>query len=176
MDLLRFALIVGKLKRLTRSGWRRYPIPKPESVADHSFRLAILALILSPRVGINQNKAIKMALIHDLGEAETGDVIKYRGTQTLPRLSQKLQKERAALLKILQLVETEEYIDLYDEYVANKTPEAQFVKQLDKLERAIQAREYAQKFKINPTEFLESARSVITDPDLKQLLQKISLK
>ncbi len=65
-NLIKFAKIVGKLKRLKRTGWVKNNIIDPESVAEHSFRLAVLTMVLAPKVGVDQLKTTKMALIHDL--------------------------------------------------------------------------------------------------------------
>jgi 5'-deoxynucleotidase YfbR-like HD superfamily hydrolase len=139
MKILDFAFLVGKLKNLKRSGWLRMHIPHPESVAEHSFRLALLAMILATKVGADSNKAVKMALIHDLGEAIIGDIVAIRGKTLLSNLSEKRKKERKAIESILSLVDAQEYVALYNEFENNKTKEAKLVKQLDKLEMGIQA-------------------------------------
>ena len=62
-----FIAIVGKSKKLRRAGWVREKINNPESVAEHSFRVSILAMVLSDPLGLDKEKLIKMALLHDLG-------------------------------------------------------------------------------------------------------------
>lgn len=79
MEILEFALTLGKLKTLKRSGWIRNNIKNPERVTEHSFRVAVLAMILAPKVGADVNRSVKMALIHDIGEAEIGDIITRKG-------------------------------------------------------------------------------------------------
>lgn len=59
---------VVKCKRLKRTGWVKSQIPDPETVAEHSFRVSLLAMILAPQFKVDQTKVTKMALIHDLGE------------------------------------------------------------------------------------------------------------
>jgi putative hydrolases of HD superfamily len=173
VKVLDFAFVLGKLKKIKRTGWVKFRIPNPESVAEHSFRLAVLVTFLAPQVGANTEKSIKMALIHDLGEAEIGDVITTRGKKVIVNLSKKIAKERKALLKILNLLDKEEYIKLFDEYEENKTKEAKLVKQLDELEVAIQAYEYEKEHKIDLSEFFESNRSVIKDNYLKKILSAL---
>ena len=54
-----------------------------ESVAEHSWRLALMAMLLEDEYPqLDMNKVIKMCLIHDLGEAFTGDIPKFDKTQT----------------------------------------------------------------------------------------------
>jgi putative hydrolase of HD superfamily len=64
----------GKLKELKRTGWVESGILEPESVADHSYRTTLLAMILSDQKGLDTLKTVKMALLHDLVESVTGDL------------------------------------------------------------------------------------------------------
>jgi len=63
-----------------------------------------------------------------------------------------------------------EWVGLFEEYEQGQTPEAKFVKQLDKLDMALQAEIYQTKFGISLDEFIESARLRIEDEVLKSLL------
>lgn len=72
--LIDFLSIVGRLKRLPRTGWVEAGIKEPESVADHSFRTAVLAMIPADLEGLDSDKVMRMALLHDLAEVETGDL------------------------------------------------------------------------------------------------------
>ena len=172
--LLNLLLTINKLKETVRTGWPLHGVKNDESVADHSFQVAIMAMFLADKVGVDQNKSIQIALIHDLGEIITGDEITERGDITLPNLGQKLINERDAFRQIFSGIEVKQYIDLYDEFIAGKTPEAKFVRQLDKLETAIQAHKYSKSSGINLDEFYVSARKCITDPILLGFLNKIS--
>lgn len=173
MKVIDFILIIGKLKTLKRTGWVRNKIPNPESVADHSFRVAILAMVLAPKLGVDREKSIKMALVHDIGEAEIGDIVTIKGNKTLNNVSFKIKKETKAIENIFSLIKGKKYIELFKEYKENKTKVAKFVKQLDKLERAIQAYEYEKKHKINLDEFFENAKTIIKDRFLLELLSKL---
>ncbi len=171
-NIIKFSHLLENLKTTSRSGWIRLGIKNPESIADHILRVAILTLFLAPNY-LKRHHALKIALIHDLAEAVTGDPIKYRNHQAVPDFADISKKEREAFIKLIGLTDQQEFIKLYDEYCANQTPEARFVKQIDKLERAIQAQEYAQKYKINPEEFYKSAEATITDPNLTKILQNL---
>ncbi len=173
MKIIEFALTIGKLKKLKRTGWVRYGIPNSESVAEHIFRLAVLTMFLARRAGVDSDKSLKMALIHDLGEATIGDIVTRRGKKLLANTKQKLKIERAALKTTLALVNTEEYTGLFDEYEEQQTKEAQFVYQLDKLEMAIQAYEYEKEHDVDLEEFFESARSVVQNKVLVKILEEI---
>jgi len=173
MKLIDFFEIVGKLKTIKRTGWAKNNVPSPESVAEHSFRFAVMAMVLAPKVGVNVEKAIKMALIHDIGKARTGDLIIMQGEQKLASYSEKLSLEGNAFKAILSLIDGNEYISLFNEFEANKTKEAKFVNELDKLEMAMQAYEYEKKYKINLEIFFENSKSLILSKEIKELLGEI---
>src|SRR5579884_3285114 len=138
-ELLPVLDAAGALKRLRRAGWIRVGIPEPESVADHSFRLALMALLFGSRLGLNVEKMVHMALIHDLAEARTGDLTPGdRVTST-----EKQERERVAFGQIVErLPEGSALDDLWREYESGASREARIVRQLDKLEMALQALEY----------------------------------
>lgn len=173
MKILDFAFVLGSLKKTKRTGWVREKVPNPESIAEHSFRMAVLAMILAPKVEANTTKAIKMALVHDIGEAEIGDIVTTRGIQVQPNLQDKIENERKALVQILNLVEGEEYVEIFDEFEKNQTIEARLVKQIDKLEMAIQALEYENEHKLNLQEFFDDANSKIHDENVRKIMNEI---
>lgn len=167
-------MLLGRLKTIPRTGWTRYAaITRPESIADHSFRAATMAMFLAEQHGVDQVKVTQMLLLHDLGEALIGDVVTERGKHDLTNLSQKLQDERQALLKILSTINAERYIALFDEFSAKETKEAQFANQLDRLEMAVQAREYELAHDVSVDEFYESTRRRVTDPQLAEILEEV---
>jgi putative hydrolase of HD superfamily len=173
MKLIDFFQTVGKLKTIKRTGWINHKVPDPESVADHSFRVAFMAMILAPKIGANVEKAIKMALIHDIGEAKVGDVLKFQGRSALSDAEEKLKKETSAVKEITAQIAGDEYFALFNEYVENKTKEAKLVKQIDKLERALQAYEYEKQTSINLQDFFESAEVLVKEPALREILEEI---
>jgi putative hydrolase of HD superfamily len=171
MNALEFADIAGKLKRVKRTGWVRREVPDPESVADHSYRLAVLALALAPLSGVDENKVIKMALIHDLAEAIIGDIVTFKGGEALTNRDSKLKKERQEMKEILDLIDLDTTI--FDEFVANSTTEAKFVNDLDRLEMAITGVEYAREHDIDVTEILATAEALIQTEQVRSLLQEL---
>ncbi|USS39828.1 HD family hydrolase [Thermococcus aggregans] len=131
----------GKLKKLPRMGWLLRGVANPESVAEHTFRVALITLFLGDElkkkgIDINVEKALKIALLHDLGEARITD---------LPLEAQnyvdKKKAERKAMVDILG-AERVEYFRLFQEYEDEKSLEGRLVKFADKLEMVLQAWEY----------------------------------
>lgn len=173
MDILKFTEIICKLKRTTRTGWELHHVPQPESVVDHSFGVAILAMILAPKARVNQEKVIKMALIHDLAESLTGDIVTEIGSKIISDPLNKKVEEFQAIKNIFSLIDGKEYLELFKEFEENQTPEAKFVKGLDKLEMVIQAREYEKLYKINLETFFDNAKPKINDKYQKTLFEKL---
>jgi putative hydrolase of HD superfamily len=111
----------------------------PESVADHSWRLAAMALLLEPEFPeLDMDRVIRMCLIHDLGEAVTGDIPTFQKT---PRDEETENQAVAALLSSLPEDTRREWEGLFREMNALDSPEAKLCKALDKLEGVIQHNE-----------------------------------
>ncbi len=112
---------------------------RPESVAEHSWRLALMAMLITPEFPeADMNKVIRMCLIHDLGEAFTGDIPAFDKTQAHE------QQEEAAYenwVKTLPELTRQEFSALLEEMSALKTLEAKIYKALDKMEAVIQHNE-----------------------------------
>ncbi|AMQ18354.1 HD domain-containing protein [Thermococcus peptonophilus] len=134
---------LGNLKKLKRTGWVLRGVSNPESIADHSFRTALITLFLADElkrrgVEINPDKALRIALIHDIGEARITDI-----PQPALKYVDKSEAERKAVEDLLKTSPLpEEYYQLWLEYEEGSTPEGRLVRFADKLEMLIQALEY----------------------------------
>lgn len=128
-----------KLKKEKRRGWiAKAGIKNPESVADHSFATAIIAMIVGDDMNLNTEKMIRMALLHDLGESIIGDLMPGEDPS-------KEEKEDSAIGAVFSKLSGELrsfYEGLWQEFRANESPEAITVHQIDKLEMGIQATLY----------------------------------
>jgi 5'-deoxynucleotidase YfbR-like HD superfamily hydrolase len=134
--ILAFLRAAERLKTVTRSGWTS--TGQPESVAEHTWRLCLMAMVLYGRApGIDLARLLRMCLVHDLGEAIRGDV--PAPAQAAP--GAKSADERADLLELtgpLPAALREEIVALWDEYEAAQSAEARLAKGLDKLETIMQ--------------------------------------
>ena len=171
-DLVKFFETIGKLKRTPRSGWVEVGVPKPESVADHTFRTAILCMVYSRLEGLDELKLLRMALLHDLPEAIIGDLTPSRKTT---RSKDEENNAMNEMLSLLPKEQREKYMAVWNEYQEGKTIEAKAVRQLEKLEMALQAKEYeeAALTKQNLKRFSKSAEEAVVWPQLKRLLSYI---
>ncbi len=178
MDLLVFAGKVAGLKKLKRAGWVMKRIADPESVADHSFTLALLAYVYSREFDLDTGKCVRMALVHDICEAFSGDIPdRVREEDRSISLAKKREMEAEGMKKMLSLLPegmAKEMHLLWQEFTERKTAEAKLVKDLDKLEMCMQALEYA---KTNPRadlgEFFEDGKLNIKTPEIQKLFRQI---
>jgi|FLOH01.1.fsa_nt_gi putative hydrolases of HD superfamily len=170
IDLIRNALKITKLKR---SGWVAKEIKEPESVADHSYGAAFLAMTIDLPEGLDRCRVIKMALIHDVGESIIGDIIWEKGDKTMHDVYEnKRDKEEAALKEIFK--DHPEELELSIEFYELKTPTAKFVKELDKLEMAFQALAYEEQVSDNRLiEFWENTEKYLISKETIKLFEEL---
>lgn len=144
--VLAFLRGAERLKTVTRSGWTS--TGQAESVAEHTWRLCLMAMVLYSRAAdLDLAKLLKMCLIHDLGEAIGGDI----PAPAQRAGADKADRERADLLQLIEPLPPAvrgEIAELWDEYEAAASPEARVAKGLDKLETILQHTQGA-----NPADF-----------------------
>jgi len=151
------------LKKLKRRGWMQAGIQNPESVADHTFGLSLLTLILVDHQyeHINLEKALSLAIIHDLGEYMTGDITPHDGVNS----TDKQHMESKAIRSLSSIINTDKLNVLWQEYEENITAESKLVRELDTIEMLIQASIYHDAGSNNLDEFFEYAEGKIaTEP------------
>ena len=154
------------LKDLDRAGWVRQGVPRPESVAAHSWGVSWLVLALLPSE-LNRERALAYAVIHDLAEVRVGDLMPSDG---IPR-QEKMRRESAAIEGLL--AQRPDLRAMWEDYERQADAESQFVRQLDRLDMALQARWYADRGTSDLAEFLVSAQRVVTHPDLVAILDAL---
>ena len=139
LDFLRAA---ERLKSTTRTGYTS--AGTQESVAEHTWRLCLMAVVLAPAFpDVDFAKLVKICIIHDLGEAIHGDVSAPEQARraALGLATGKSELERRDLLELLAPLPVAlraEIASLWDEYEAAESPEAKLAKGLDKLETIMQ--------------------------------------
>ncbi len=159
------------LKQLYRQGWLRRGVPRQrcESVAEHTFGAAMLALWLAQtyRQDLDLCKVVQLALVHDFGEVYAGDIIPADGISE----QEKSQREAESVRQVFsKLTGGQTWIELWQEFEEGATAEALFVRQIDRLEMGLQAVVYARQGSGDMSEFIESARRALTDGEIINLL------
>lgn len=178
MDIIKFYKYIAKLKQVKREGWVRKKIKNSESVAEHSFSTAVLAMVLAPRLKVNREKLIKMALIHDIGESVIGDVLWYTKEKGVDkkRLAKKQKDEDQAMKRILMmLADKKEYLSLWKEMVDIKTREARLLKEIDRLDLGIQAFFYEKTNRKNLEDFFDFVDLYIKHPTIKKIIKQVRM-
>jgi putative hydrolase of HD superfamily len=134
--ILEFLRSAERLKTVSRSGWTS--LGHQESVAEHTWRLALMAMLLYGRTpGVDLARLLQMCLVHDLGEAIGGDIPAPQQVAAMGKAARE-RADLAALLAPLPERLRDEVTGLWDEYEAAETVEARIAKGLDKLETILQ--------------------------------------
>jgi putative hydrolase of HD superfamily len=166
-----FLFEMGKLKNLPRSGWFHLGIARPEDVAGHSFRTAMVGMILASVSGADATRTAALCLVHDTQETRTGDIDAIgRGYVTVHDAEAITARQVAGLVPddAAKLI-----AGLVAEYEANETAEAHLAHDADKLELILQADEYAEQG-YNALPWHEAALPALHTDAAKQLAQAIS--
>jgi len=167
-----------RLKRLYRQGWLKRGLPEGlcESVAEHSFGTALLALLLAGKDGaggdfgrIDPSRAALLALVHEMGESYAGDITPVDGVSR----EDKSALERDAILRALEgHPDLEWFLSLWEEFEEGSSAEARFVRQLDRLEMGLQAALQEAEGFPGMLEFYDSARRTVVEPRLRGILEE----
>lgn len=145
-DIISFYMQYNHLKNIYRQGWLKVRIglehkEKCESVAEHSFSMALLAITMIEKYNLPYDtlKCIKMCIIHELGEIYAGDYTPY---DNISKEEQHIA-EKNAIEKVLSSLDFDnDFLQLWDEFEKKETQEAKFVKNLDALEFLLQSSAY----------------------------------
>lgn len=153
--VIEFLLKSFELKDEERAGWKLRGIRQPESVADHSWGTALLCWLYAPRPAgnsaVERERAVAMALLHDIAEAEMGDVAtRVHSEERSMSAAEKERRERAAFEKMRDLLPRDqssrdlELAALWEEYEAGKSETARFVRDMNLCDMCLQALLYQQ--------------------------------
>lgn len=164
----------AQLKNLYRQGWLKRDISKLdcETVADHSFSVALLGYLMAEeyRPDLDSQRVMKLGLFHELGEIYAGDTT----PQDNVSIEDKSAREYASVRKVFPHISTsEKYVSIWREYENKLTPEAKFVGDIDKLEMALQANLYERLNYQGLDEFFIDVQQKIKSTELKHVLDDL---
>jgi putative hydrolase of HD superfamily len=138
-----FLTLTRSLKTTKRTGWVMSGVQNPESIADHMYRMSLMAMIASfSNESLDTNRCIKLALIHDLAEAKVGDITPHCGVSDEEKYKLELGTMEQIQSMLGPMLGGDEILDLWKEYEEGSTTEAKLLKDLDKIEMILQAQEY----------------------------------
>lgn len=140
-DLLKqiaFIKEIDKLKYIVRKT-KLLHSDRPENDAEHSWHLAVMAIILSEHsnASIDVLKVVKMLLIHDIVEIDAGDTFIYDQQKNHDNTAEE-RKAAERIFGLLPQAQALEYIAIWEEFEEKKTDEAKFARAMDRLEPLLQ--------------------------------------
>jgi putative hydrolases of HD superfamily len=174
--LIRLYFEINHLKQLYRQGWlkegREIPENCCESVAEHVFGMAVLALLFCDThdLKLDRAKVHTMILVHEFGEVRDGD----RFIQDDRDKQARHAAERAGIVELLKdFPHRDAYIALWEEFEKGETPEARFVRELDKIEMVLQSKVYSLQHGKDLSEFIATSRKHIWSAEMQAFLERL---
>lgn len=171
-EILNFIAEAGTLKRVRRSGWDMLGIPDSESVAEHSFRCAVIGYVLAKVEKADTGKVVLMCLFNDIHEARIGDPHKVAHRYLNVREAEKTAFDE--LLKGLGAELKSDLANLRKEHDAQKTTESLVSRDADLLECLIQAKEYSARGFVAARKFFKKAPGHLRTKSAKKLWESAS--
>jgi putative hydrolase of HD superfamily len=188
---IEFARQIGRLKTTPRTGWVRRGVPRYESVADHSWRVAALSLLLlgDREDDVDVRRCMQLAVVHDLAECHIGDIAPDDNVsaENKLRMEQEAMQSLGALLQLAVVSRsgttdagsspprTDQFLlELFHEYEERKSNEAVAVKDLDLLDMILQADEYEERFGVELDDFFQSTPvDRFRDPTVRKIAAQV---
>lgn len=170
--LLDWLFELGQLKRLPRTGWFRAGIDRPESVAEHNLRAAQLAYVLAHMEGHpDPERVCTIAVFHEIGETRVTDL------DHVAKLYTERAEERAARDQLEGLNDLgDEVAELWEDCEKQRTKAGRIAKDADKLEAAIQAREYIETGHQSAHAWIEDTKQILETDSAKRLIEALEEK
>lgn len=170
--LLDFFAEIGQLKRVKRSGWWTVGITDGESVADHSFRCAVIAFCLAEKEGCDPYKAAVIGLLNDLHESRINDLHKVAHRYVNVREAEKrAHHDQVADLPQSLRAHIEQVID---ELWSDKTREAIVARDADILECMLQGKEYYEQGYLQAKGFFKRSGSLLRTTTARKLARNLA--
>ncbi|MEV4094691.1 HD domain-containing protein [Streptosporangium saharense] len=161
---------MGLLKRYRRTGWLVAGVRDPESIADHSFRAAVIASVIAAMEGANPERAAFMSLFHDTQETRITD-IPYLGKRYLkPAANEEVTADQVS--GVPEVV-AEVVSGAVAEYEEKTSLEAVCARDADKLECLVQAVEYREQGYQNVQPWIDSSLAALRTPTAKRLADEV---
>jgi len=152
-DSLEALVTAYRLKDERRTGWQLRGVEEPESVAAHSWGVCLLCLRYADEAGVDPDRALGMAVVHDIGEATVGDIPTRADpdADTVPD-AEKARREREAVAALAVGFDDRDLLALWEAYEGREEPAARFVKDMDLVDMCAQALAYERGGRYDPGE------------------------
>jgi putative hydrolase of HD superfamily len=167
IKLLNFIAEAGMLKRVRRSGWWVLGIKDGETVADHSFRCAVIGYVLARMENINPCKVLLMTLFNDMHEARINDL--HKMSQRYVDVEKAEDRAFSEQIELLPAGIRQELSEMRCEYNEQSTKESIIARDADILECLIQAKEYEEQGFKSAIKFMKRAPGYLRTESAKKL-------
>jgi putative hydrolases of HD superfamily len=164
--LTEFVYEMGLLKRYKRTGWLVAGVAAPESIADHSFRAAVLAAVLAAMEGADPERAVLLSLFHDSQETRLTDIpyLAKRYVARAPNEEVTADQVRGLPGAVADLI-----IGSVAEYEQKTSLEARCARDADKLDCLLQAIEYRDQGHHTIQPWIDSSLAALQTPSGRKL-------
>lgn len=155
-----------RLEGLPRTGWMFGGVVAPESIAAHSYNVALVAMGMAQEMGADVGRTVQLALVHDLVEAQTTDIPgPIKGPLGVREGERRLARELGEVLG---------HAELIDEWLDGTTLEARIVKAADQVQMVAKACQYHRQHRGDVRRFLRTASTGIplADATIERLLER----
>lgn len=170
-EVLKFLDMVNNLKHLPRRGWQQCQLKNFEPIAAHMYSMGIMTFLLGNNSELDRFKCLQLALVHDLAECIVGDITPH---DNIPEDTKHAMEDEAMKELTTNLGEIGSLIyGLYKEYEAKATPEAKFVKDLDRFDLLCTAAHYERRDNRKLQEFFDSLEGKFENPFVCQLVNEL---
>lgn len=168
-DFVKYIYEVGHLKRVMRSGWWLTGVKEPESVAEHSFRVAIIGYMLAKLEGADPMKVMALCLFHDIHETRINDA-----HNMLSRYADWKDVEKKVIDELSQSIPQDvrnDIASLMHEMLKRDSIDSLVARDADKLECLFQAREYQSQGFADVDVFISHIMGSLTTDSAKKIAQ-----
>lgn len=166
---MRYLYEIGQLKLAKRTGWWHAGVPEPESIADHTFRTAVIGYALAVLEQADPNLTAVLCLFHDVTETRIGDIPnvakRYVSHESEVRITADQVDGMPSALR-------EAIMGTVTQFAAQDSPEALLAKDADRLECLMQAREYEHQGFRNTRPWMESSRAKLRSRSARLLAER----
>lgn len=166
---VRYLYEIGQLKLSKRTGWWQAGVPEPESIAEHSFRTAIIGYVLAVLEGADPERTAVLCLFHDVAEARIGDIPNVASAYVSHQPEEQVAADQVAGMPADL---RESILDVVRRFEAQDSPEALLAKDADRLECLIQAREYEHQGFRNTGPWMQSSLAKLRSAAARQLAEQ----
>jgi putative hydrolase of HD superfamily len=166
---VRYLYEVGQLKLSKRTGWWHAGVPEPESVAEHTFRAAVIGYVLAVMEHADPGLTATLCLFHDVIETRTGDIPNVAKAYVTHEPDVRIAADQVGgtAPEVRDAI-----LGLVARFVDQDSPEALLAKDADRLECLMQAREYEHQGFKNTGPWMESSRAGLRSTSARQLADR----